>query len=103
MADPDASLAQATLPEAPSPGWVRFEAVLRRVAVAILCGIVAAAAVGLLGVTSGVSSGTGAGLEVDVEHARVARPGLAVPFTITVRATGAGDLPSRLRVVVSRE
>jgi hypothetical protein len=84
----------------PSPGWVRFERAIRAAAVVLVVGIVAAAAVGLLGVRSHTVSSTTGGYRLDVRYARIARPGLPVPFVITVRSLD-GSLPAELALRVT--
>jgi hypothetical protein len=57
---------------------------LRRIVIAIVTVIVLVGATGMLGVRSGrVSQSTG-GIDVELTYARVARPGLAVPFRLGV-------------------
>jgi len=84
----------------PTPGWLRFERGLRAVAVTIFVAIVVAAAVGLLGVRSDTASSSGGGYGLAVRYAGIARPGLPVPFTVTVRADG-GALPPEVALRIT--
>jgi hypothetical protein len=84
----------------PSPAWLRVERVIRAVAVLLVVVIVAAAALGFLGVRSHTVSNTAGGYRLDVRYGRIARPGLPVPFVVTVRA-GEGSLPSEVALRIS--
>jgi hypothetical protein len=87
----------STVPKDPSPGWTAFERLLRVAVALLVIGIVALAAVGLLGVQARTVSATGPGeARLSVEYARIARPGLPVPFTVRVAAGGGGELPSEV-------
>jgi hypothetical protein len=57
---------------------------IRRVVIAIVAVIVIVGAFGLLGVRKGHLSQTTGSIRVDVTYPRVARPGLAVPFRMSV-------------------
>jgi hypothetical protein len=84
----------------PTPGWLRFERVLRAVAVTVFVGIVVAAAVGLLGVRSDTASSSAGGYHLAVHYGRIARPGVPVPFTVTVRAD-VGALPPEVALRIT--
>jgi hypothetical protein len=87
----------STVPRDPSPGWTAFERILRAIVTVFVVGVVVAAVVGLLGVQARTVSATGPGNEeLSVEYARVARPGLAVPFTVRVEAGAEGELPAEV-------
>ena len=71
---------------------------LRVGAYVVLVLLVLAGLVGLFGVRSSTVEGSDGPLTVSVEHAGVARAGLAVPFTVTVQRSGGFDGPVEVRV-----
>ncbi len=71
---------------------------LRVGALVVLALIVLAGLLNVLGVRSSTVSDSDGPLSVEVEHAGVARAGLAVPFTVTVQRSGGFDGPVEVRV-----
>jgi hypothetical protein len=88
-----------TIPDDPSPRWIGVERTLRAATVAGLLLLVAVAATGWLGVRTTVARVDAQGVDVSVEHARIARPGLSAPVVITIRSRG-DLLPETLIVEV---
>src|SRR4051812_46357920 len=84
----------------PTPGWLRFERVLRVAPVAFIFAVLVAAALGLLGVRSHTVAKTAGGYELAVHYGRIVRPGLPAPFSITVRSQS-GSLPSEVSLRIS--
>ncbi|MFD6897027.1 hypothetical protein ACFWB0_21095 [Rhodococcus sp. NPDC060086] len=66
----------------PAVAWIR------RGAVALLGMIVLAGLTGLLGVYSMTAHASGGGYQLDLEYPRIARPGLNIPWNLTVRRPG---------------
>jgi hypothetical protein len=89
----------STIPAPPGPCWIRFERGLRAVTVATLTAIVLAGSFGWLGVRTATARISSGDLSVAVEHARVARPGLAAPVVVEV-ATVRDTLPDTIVVEV---
>jgi hypothetical protein len=74
----------------------------RRALVAALLVLVAAAAAGLLGVRTGHTTARGPdGLEIRLDYARVTRPGLSSPWTVTVERPGGFDAPIHVATTAS--
>lgn len=71
---------------------------IRNGALAALVLLVLAGLLNVFGVRSHTSTGEDGPLTVEVEHAAVARAGLAVPFTISVRRDGGFDGTVEVRV-----
>lgn len=69
---------------------------LPRILVGLVAALVLAAILGWLGVSEVVTSEEAGGYRLEVRHASVTRPGLATPFSITVRRLDGADLPGRL-------
>lgn len=67
---------------------------MRLVAMALIGAIALAGVLGFLGVRTSVASSTGSGVSLRVGHASIARPGLAVPFSITIASTNGASLAS---------
>lgn len=65
--------------------------------IVLLCLFLLAGVLGLLGVRTSTVRATGGGYELEVRYPRVTRPGLAVPWSVTIRRPGGFDGP----VVVS--
>lgn len=59
----------------------RAVAILRGAAIALLVVVLLCGAAGLLGVRSTTASARGAGYELDLHYAQIARAGLDVPWT----------------------
>lgn len=74
---------------------------LRRGALVLLAVVVVVALFGLLGVHTRTVTASGKGLTLTVQYAGIARPGLDVPFRVTVASQV--ELPSQITVAVSRE
>lgn len=70
----------------------------RRLLVGLLTVIVVAGAAGLFGVRSSEATASAGGWTVSVTHASVARAGLDVPWTVTVRREGGFTGPVTLAV-----
>lgn len=58
-----------------------------------LCLFLATGLLGLLGVRESMVRAEGGGYQMEVRYARVTRPGLAVPWSVTVRRPGGFDGP----------
>lgn len=68
----------------------------RRVFTVVLSLFLLAGLLGLLGVRTGTVSTEGGGYELEVRYAKVARPGLSVPWAVTIRRPGGFDGPVTL-------
>jgi hypothetical protein len=68
----------------------------RRVFVAVLVAFLLAGLLGLLGVKTATTRAAGGGYELEVRYAKVARPGLSVPWAVTIRHPGGFDGPVTL-------
>lgn len=66
---------------------------LPRILVGLVASLVLAAMFGWLGVSEVVTSEEAGGYRLEVSHASVTRPGLATPFSMTVRRVDGADLP----------
>ncbi|MGX6508590.1 hypothetical protein [Rhodococcus sp. SJ-2] len=71
-----------TVARCPAVAW------LRRGAIGLLLVVVVVGFTGRLGVYSATAHASGGGYELDLEYPRVARPGLDVPWNLTVRKPG---------------
>lgn len=71
-------------------GW---EGALRALAVTLISVVALAGVLGLLGVRSSVASSSGSGISLRVDHASIARPGLAIPFSISIESSDGSPLP----------
>ena len=69
---------------------------MRRLFVAALCVFLLAGLLGLLGVRTATEQAEGGGYELAVRYARIARPGLSVPWAVTIRHPGGFDGPVTL-------
>lgn len=75
-------------------GTNRWDRVLRRFSFALLCAIVLAGLLGLLGVRTTTAAASGNGFTIEVTHASVTRPGLATPLDLRVSTNDGSPLPS---------
>ena len=91
----------STLPDAPSPERLRLGRAARRVFIVLLFVFIGLGLAGVLGVRTGTVSATGGGYELEVTYARVTRPGLATPWSTTVRHPGGFEGP--ITIAVSSE
>lgn len=82
----------STTPTDPSPGWDRFDRGLRAIAVAVVFGVVVAAALGVGGLTTASRSARSGDLAATVHFASVSRPGIATPLRIDVSTIDGSDL-----------
>ena len=69
---------------------------MRRVFLALVFAFVLAGVLGLFGVRTGTVRAGGGGYELEVRYAKVARPGLSVPWAVTIRRPGGFDGPVTL-------
>ncbi|MGI8685524.1 MAG: hypothetical protein ACR2MO_10630 [Acidimicrobiales bacterium] len=69
---------------------------VRRTFVVVLSLFLLAGFLGLLGVRTGTTRAEGGGYEMEVRYAQVARPGLSVPWAVTIRHPGGFDGPVTL-------
>ena len=77
-----------TVPDDLSLERARRGRAARRVFLVVLCLFLALGALGFLGVRSRTVKASGGGYELEVVYAQFARPGLAVPWSVTVRRPG---------------
>ncbi len=91
----------STLPDAPSPERLRYGRAARRVFIVGLFVFLGLGLAGALGVRTGTVAASGVGYELEVTYARVTRPGLATPWSATVRHPGGFDGP--ITIAVSSE
>ena len=96
-----AKAAHSTLPDAPSSERLRLGRAARRVFIVGLFVFLGLGLAGMLGVRTGTVVATGDGYELEVTYARVTRPGLATPWSTTVRHPGGFDGP--IAIAVSSE
>lgn len=85
---PDSTLSNVGESARPRP-----VAILRGAAIVLLIAVLLGGGLGLLGVQSTTASAQGGGYELDLRYARIARAGLDVPWTLTVRKSGNFDNP----------
>ena len=64
---------------------------LRRLFVVAVVALLVCAMTGVLGVRTGTTSTSGGGYEVELRYAKVVRPGLAVPWELTITKAGGFD------------
>ena len=86
-------MTHSTIPEQPPLARARRARAGRRAFLAVLCLFLLAGALGLLGVRTSTVQARGGAYDLEVRYARVTRPGLAVPWTVTVRRDGGFDGP----------
>lgn len=63
--------------------------------------VVIAGLLGFLGVKTGTASASGGGYDLQLEYARIARPGLDVPWQLTITRPGGFDGPVEVEVTGS--
>ena len=68
----------------------------RRLFAVVLSAFLLAGVLGFLGVRTGTKSAEGGGYQLEVRYAKVARPGLSVPWAVTIRHPGGFDGPVTL-------
>lgn len=73
----------------------------RRAGIVGLCILLLGALLGAFGITSTTTTARGGGYQLSVEHARVTRAGVAVPFHVEVRRAGGFSAPIELQVQAS--
>lgn len=71
---------------------------IRRAGLAAFAVFVLAGVLGFLGVRTTQSSGRDGDLQVELHHAQVARPALAVPYHLTIRREGGFDERIEVRI-----
>jgi hypothetical protein len=81
-------VAHSTIPSQPPLERARRARTGRRAFVVVLCLFLLAGLLGLLGVRTATVRAEGGGYEMEVRYARVTRPGLAVPWAVTIRRPG---------------
>lgn len=86
----------STIPAEMPLGRARRARSARRAFVAVLCVFLLAGLLGVLGVRTGTVRAEGGGYELEVRFAKVARPGLAAPWSVTIRHPGGFDGPVTL-------
>jgi len=101
MAESDGDAQVETLQDVTTSGELRRSRLLRRVGIGLMLALVGAAAVGLLGVRTSTATSQIDSASLSVTHPSVTRPGLAVPFAVSVDDTI--PLPKVVHVVVDAE
>ncbi len=74
---------------------------LRRAGLVLFAVFVAAGLAGVLGVRTSTSTARSGRIEVDLSHADVARPALAVPYHLTIRREGGFDERIEVRIATT--
>lgn len=87
------SVSLSTVPVEVPFGRQRRARALRRTFLAALAIFVVLGALGAFGVRTGTAASSGGGYELEVRYPKVARPGLAVPWSVVVRRAGGFDGP----------
>jgi hypothetical protein len=88
----------ATLPSSRDSAASRRGRNLRRVGIALLCVLVAAAFLGALGPRAATTTASAGGYELTVRHGQITRPSIPVPLEITVERAGGFDGPVTLSI-----
>lgn len=85
----------STIPseDSASNGW---DSLLRAIALGLVAVLPILSLIGLLGVRTGVASSSSNGYTLEVNHARITRPGLPTPFQVTI--SNSRGLPSEVTV-----
>ena len=96
-----AKAAYGTIPHARPLERQRAARTGRRVFIVLLFVFLGLGLAGVLGVRTGVVTASGEGYELEVEFATVTRPGLATPWSTTIRHPGGFDGP--IKIAVSSE
>lgn len=89
-------MGQSTIPPEVPIERVRRARTVRRAFFVALSAFLLAGVLGLLGVRTATVNAEGGGYELEVRYARVARPGLSVPWAVTIRHPGGFDGPVTL-------
>lgn len=92
---PRSSLANTTLGNSRAAVWGR------RLFLTLILLLVIAGATGLLGVRSATRSASGGGYSLSLQYARIARPGLDVPWQLTVTHPGGFSGPITLAMTAA--
>jgi len=92
------ALNSSTIPDEPPEHWNRWERRFHTASIALVVAIVLVAAVGLLGVRTGVVESSGDGYVLQVKHTEVSRPGLATPWSAEVSTADGSTLPGTVTV-----
>jgi hypothetical protein len=95
---------RSSIPTEPAPTDLRRQRrarMARRGFVTLLVAFLGLGALGLVGVRTRTASVTGGGYELSLHYATIARPGLDVPWTLTVRHPG--GFPDGVTVVVTSD
>ena len=93
-----AATPKTTAPEDTDLRLVRRARVGRRVFTLAIVVLLIAALVGLLGVRTTTATAADGGYELELRYAKVARPGLAVPWDLTITKAGGFDQDQPVRV-----
>lgn len=93
---------QSTIPDS-GRRHARWETSLRTGTIGLVTILVLAGAVGLLGVRTTDAGASADGFELTVHHAAMTRPGLATPFSVSVRTTDDSPLPPEVTIRVSSD
>ena len=88
----------STIPDEPPEHWNRWERRFHVASISLVAAIVLAAAVGLLGVRTGVVESSGDGYVLQVVHTEVSRAGLATPWSAEVSTADGSSLPGTVTV-----
>ena len=97
--DPGSPAANSsTIPDEPPERWNRWERRFHIASIALVAAIVLAAAIGLLGVRTGMVETSGDGYVLQVEHTEVSRAGLATPWSAEVSTADGSALPGMVTV-----
>lgn len=95
--------ASSTLPPSDRSSLHWLEQGLRWTALAVAAAVVGAGLVGWLGVRTRTATGGGERLELEVDHASIARPGVVAPMTVDVSAADGAPLPSIVRLEITSD
>lgn len=90
-------VATSTIPDDPGP--TAGDRRLRAVGLGVVLAVVLLSAAGMTGVRTTTASVSSSRFDLEVLHASIARPGLATPFSMTVRSRE-GPLPETVTVRV---
>ncbi|MFO7299342.1 MAG: hypothetical protein DIU67_004020 [Actinomycetes bacterium] len=75
---------------------------LRIASLSVIVVLVGAGLLGLLGLRVGTVTAAGGGLELEVRHASVTRPGIATPFVVKVSSSDGSPLPALVTIRIDR-
>ncbi|MGQ0519530.1 MAG: hypothetical protein ACT4PX_00080 [Actinomycetota bacterium] len=94
-------MSRSTVPAEVPLGALRRARMARRAFLTFVAVFVALGAVGVFGVRTGTARSSGGGYTVEVRYPEVARPGLSVPWSVTVHRRGGFDGPITLASTAS--